>query len=411
MVLPEKYKGYEIVAVNGGCFAINLNDFSSAIISMDGTIIDEPPRNEDMMMRVYKLDDGLLVIAEPNYGYGVKAFRSYDRNGRLVGEFCGEGTKESWYIDIGETGNYNLVEYDEATGYTITLYTKDNRKLCTVNGYVEEAFFDEGFAMLETEEVTGTYNRSTALIDENGEVIQFTIAGNSEYAGRVSSSYVLDDYVNGGRMVGIERMEFTDGSYVEDCSGIIDMKNRRMYLVEDSPGVYKVHPEYIIRGNQVMDKFGQNVLWEGPEISGKDLLYMEFLSESPVYIGAEYFSIEDNMYCAHLVVMDQSGSILMQSDDSAVRFLLDREYRPVACSSEGIFPVEKKVTIVREVPARYGVEYEEEEVERIGYMNVQGELIIPFIYESATEFDGGYAVVDGKYIINTQGEIVVSMSD
>ena len=416
-VLPEKYRYYKIAAINGDYLALTYDGgFSGpkgAILRMDGKVIDAPDKYG---VTCTKIGDDKLMIAEfSSQDYSLTAFRCYDAKGKLVAKYNGKGLAENQDFSISRNGNYFITTGDHVSDMTTTFYTMQGKEICTIKGIAHEAFYDDGFALV-TKKVIPYGDHDWTLIDKDGKEIQFTIAGNTEYAGRKPVDYVLNQHIDGGRMVSVRSMEFEDGSSVENRAAIIDMENRRLYLMESSLTAYDVYDNYVIRNNQVMDKFAQNVLFTvtGDMFGKYSNPSLQLTSDAEPYIAASFAEKAADGYVRSLAILDMKGNVVLEPMENINLYMPHSALisgEQIVYMGSGLIAVEHRFNETVEIPERYGSSYITQSVTRCGFIDLKGNTVIPFKYEDVSPFQNGYAILDSQYIVDTQGKIGVSVKE
>lgn len=390
----EYYHDSKIQGVAGNCFVIGVDPISGgfndhAIISFDGKVIRQPDRYSKPLRHYSEIGDGMFILGN-QYGVDFMAFECYDSNGQLVGSFSGS---EDRVASRPTNGNYHVTtqegEYD-STGmffkgtYTTTFYRLDGSVICSVNGYARSDFNQDGFAVISVENGLG---RKDIMIDTSGNEIPFTIAEGSVHAGKRVDACKFE-YMEGDRCAVVNTITLDDGTTIEGGGAIINREKQQICLIEDE--IKGVYDAYVNTADRVYDRFGEKIIFDHDDHDNLYPTYPWVLSETEPYFAGD---IREGM-----VILDAQGNIIGGPHEYTELIQNYPGEDSFEANAAGLFAVGARMRSGNTLSAK-----------KYGVMNLKGEYVAPPIYESVVCSPGGYAVLDGKEIIDANGQVVFAI--
>ncbi len=316
------------------------------------------------------------------------------------------------------TKKYRLSEEEKADAYrSLTEYELEEGE--TVEDYLEK----NGFENIEEYYLDGDYTTEhfadySALMDKNGKIIM-------PYTYALNSYYVSDEIISKGNWYNIYSYNDKETNGYFDLSGKKINKNDYPYSRNFSNGIAFVRnkasnfeEEGFTSGLDayLIDK-NDNIVLSLP----KDFAYSYGIGDGPLGFTGNYnfcgvYSeglIDFSSMFRYTVSIFEKKDQYPQSDvrltgymDIEGNIVIPQKYYSGGPFHNGMAWVQEPVTADHEYI--YNATYVTGG--KFGYINNSGELVVPFIYDDVTNFDGKYAAVskDGKWgLINTKGETVI----
>ncbi len=316
------------------------------------------------------------------------------------------------------TKKYRLSEEEKADAYrSLTEYELEEGE--TVEDYIKK----NGFKTIEDYYLDGEYTNTyfadyNALMDKNGKIIM-------PYTYATNSYYVADGIIAKGNWYNIYSYPDKETNGYFDLTGQKINKIDYLYSRNFSNGIAFVRQkasDYEDKG--LVSGLDANLIDKNEKIVlslPKDFAYSYGVGDGPLGFTGNYnfcgtysedlidfsskFRYSENIFEA-VNQFPQSDVRLTGYMDITGTVVIPQKYFGGGSFHNGMAWVQEAVT--KEHENIYNATYVTGG--KFGYINKEGQQVIPFIYDDVTDFDGEYAAVlkDGKYgLINTKGETVI----
>ncbi len=319
------------------------------------------------------------------------------------------------------TKKYRLSEEERKEAYReLEYYLEDGE---TVEEYLEK----NGFEDIEEYYLDGEFTSSyfgdySALMDKNGKIIM-------PYTYAVNSYYVSDGVISKGNWYHAYPYPDKETNGYFDLSGNRINKTEYYYSRNYSDGIAFVRrekPDYNEEeGNGLLtdgleacliDK-NENVVLKLPEtfshsygVGDNGLCFFGNYSLCSIY-SEELISFSSNFRYKESIFeklekYPWNEEALAGFMDIEGNIIIPQEYYRAGDFHSGMAWVQDKYTVEHDKIANAFVT----KGGKFGYVNKTGELVIPYIYDDVTDFDGEYASAqkDGKWgLINKKGETII----
>lgn len=315
------------------------------------------------------------------------------------------------------TKKYRLSEEEKADAYrSLTEYELEEGE--TVEDYIKK----NGFENIEEYYLDGDYTTEhfadyRALMDKNGKIIM-------PYTCGLNSYYATNGIISKGNWYNSLSYwdEETDGYF--DFSGNKINKKNYPYARNFSDGIAFARVrissdetiEYYAKYDTYLIDKNENIVLKLPDSFSKSFGVGDAYMQSLKNFGGFCTEYSENLI-GFLSSFTYTKSIFDAVGDSPENnyqkfgymdikgnIVIPQQFYHGGPFHNGMAWVQEIVTIDNEY---YGPQAQGG---KFGYINKEGQQVIPFIYDDVTNFDGEYAAVlkDGKYgLINTKGETVI----
>ena len=403
----------------------------------NATTIPEIPEEDKVNILNISGFCGELARVSTNTGYGY-----INKNGKIVIEPIYEEAQEYFEYELAKVCKDGIYMFIDKTGKVIF---EADFEYVALGDYVNGAFW------LETKEETidGAVH-TMAYYTYNGTMVTKAFSVNAKNAGEDSNFYVPYETTPNDKYALVHITE--DDGYGED-GVFIDFEGNKVELkgIDKGDSIGSWHREWGFVSSNVKDNYGMfvHINFEYKEATRMSVRYDENeyigygrycvdggvwgdaydygdmiilrplfsydydiinVSDIPTFSNAIVKKVMcgyDEWYTVYLMsssgvyfssVIDRNGSIIMSptKDISLGKSLGGNKYECYTFSSN------------------YLCKAKDEKTGLFGFININGEWAIEPQFQSVTDFSNGYnpvAVVDGKAVINSRGEVLYSVDD